>query len=124
MFGRNFRERLLTALTVFFAVTAASWAKGEQDGISARNITIGNWYGDYAEKPQNEQDELQKEWRIKIQKDNNISVKEKIVTEYDNLLRLGRVHTAQKDTNISQPDKGWKHKARFVIPGSNPSVCL
>ena len=37
---------------------------------------------------------------------------------------LGRVHTTEKDTNTSQPNKCGKHNVTFIIPGSNTTVCF
>ena len=37
---------------------------------------------------------------------------------------LGRVHTTEKDTNTSEPDKSSKHEIKFVVSGSNTSICF
>jgi hypothetical protein len=63
----------------------------KSQNLRGMDITIGNWYEDWDAntfKAQNDQQELLVDWRKKIQKDNNFTMREKNIASWNEMAQL------------------------------------
>jgi len=77
-------------IVLMLLATSNVWAGGKAD-LKNQNITIGNFWGDYDTttfKPLNTSDEQTLAWRIKIQKDNGFTMREKMIAGWGEMPQL------------------------------------
>ncbi|MDR0442404.1 MAG: extracellular solute-binding protein [Treponema sp.] len=87
MLKRTIRFGLIFAGLALMA--AAAWAGGSKDLLKGKDIVIGNWWSDWdvnTFKPTDEPGELMLEWRKKIQKDNGVTIREKQVAGWGEMM--------------------------------------
>ena len=93
------RKTLLFGLIVFFSVSAfPAWAGGGKDGTSLKgmNVVIGNWWGDYDVNtfiPRNDTEEKLLDQRKKFLKDNNFTMMEKALTDWNGMMQIAATST-------------------------------
>ncbi|MDR3020216.1 MAG: extracellular solute-binding protein, partial [Treponema sp.] len=79
---------ILIAMLFFTGIHA--WAAGAQD-IKGMDIVIGNWFEDYdttTHKPQNASQEKTLEWRTRIQRENNVRIRERMIASWGEMPQI------------------------------------
>ncbi|MDR0473808.1 MAG: extracellular solute-binding protein [Treponema sp.] len=74
-------------IVLVFIAAAGVWASGSKDG-ALKEIIIGQFWDAYDKSPpKDELGERVHEWRTKIQKDHGITIKEKMIADWGNMLQ-------------------------------------
>ncbi|MDR0315718.1 MAG: extracellular solute-binding protein [Treponema sp.] len=75
--------------TLIFMMTFPVWAGGGRDVLKGYDIVVGGWSGDYdvnTYKPTSEIEELELEWRKKIQRENGFTMRTKQIAGWGEML--------------------------------------
>ncbi|MDR0473809.1 MAG: extracellular solute-binding protein [Treponema sp.] len=115
----------LVASALISAVSV--WASGGSDILKTKSFVYGNFWEDWSVdtyKPLDETGELLLEWRRKIQKDNGFTMREKMVSDYTNMLQTvtASIMAGRPAANVLVMEAGWAmalYRQKLLFPISD-----